>query len=414
MNNCLIFITSSYPYLTQESFIESEIPYLQKKFSKIITLAIDADKNAKIMRAVPENADCYNIAAKRKLISRTQAKLSGAVNYIRGSEFSDIDPEADTPKRKIFMEYFCARAKKEFNLCMKILGKYDFTQYDSITVYSYWFFVAAMIGTMIKNELSENCKNIKLISRAHRYDIYEDVNSLNYLPLRAYLLNKVDAVYACSRDGEMHIKKRYPVFAQKIKHAYLGTIDSGLNVGSEDGFHIVSCSRAASVKRLDRIAQSLALLNEAGIKNLKWTHIGDGPELQKVKKLAEEKLGFMSVDFKGNLCNADVLNFYRKNPVDFFLNVSTSEGLPVSIMEANSFGIPAIATKVGGVDEIIKNQFNGILIPSDFSNEDLAFEIKRMAFSDGETMQRFRENARGYWEENFNAHKNYTEFTELI
>lgn len=414
MKRCLILITSSYPYLTQEPFLESEVPYLKNGFDKIITLAIDIGKGAKKMRATPENADCYNAATQNKTVSRSESLALGALNFVKGSEYSDCDPDANTFKRKMFLEYFSARAQREFKLCMKILNKYDFSQYDSITIYSYWFFVAALIGVKIREALSGKCKKIKLVSRAHGYDVYESVNALDYLPLRPYLLNKVDFVFPCSIDGENHIKKKYPVFESKIKHSYLGTPDSGINRGSENGFHVVSCARAVPLKRLDKIAEGLAQLKDAGIENLKWTHIGDGPELEKVKKIADEKLGFMKVDFKGSISNSEVLNFYRKTPIDAFVNVSNTEGLPVSIMEALSFGIPVIATNVGGVGEIVKHHFNGYLLGVDFSDEDFAFRIKNIAFSDEEKKLRRRQNARAYWEENFNADKNYSEFTEKI
>jgi len=414
LKRCLILITSSYPFLTQESFLESEIPYLQKGFDKIITLAIDIGKDAKKMRATPENADCYNIATQKKVISRTESKIFGAVNYLKGSDYSDEDRDADNFKRKMFLEYFSARAEREYKMCRRILDKYDFSQYDSITVYSYWFFVAALIGVKIKEELSKKCSKVKLISRAHGYDVYENVNALNYLPLRPYLLNKVDALFPCSINGEEHIKKKYPVFDFKIKHSYLGTPDAGTNKASENGLHIVSCSRAVPLKRIDKIAKGLALLKDSGIENLKWTHIGDGPELDRVKKIADEKLGFMAVDFKGNMSNTDVLKFYRKTPIDLFINVSNTEGLPISIMEAISFGIPVVATDVGGVSEIVKNNYNGRLLDVDFSDNDFAHRIRRFYSASQEDKQKFRQNAREYWEQNFNADKNYSEFTEKI
>lgn len=414
MKRCLILLTSSYPYQTQESFLESEIPYLQNHFDKIIMLAIDTGNDAKKMRAIPENADCYNVAKQKKVISRTLSKMIGTINYVKGSEYSDCDSDAKTPKQKIFLEYFCARAEKEFKLCMDILNKYDFTKYDSVTVYSYWFFVAALIGYKIKEALSHECKCIKLVSRAHGYDVYEKVNELNYLPMRAYLLDKFDAVYPCSIDGEQYIKRMYPVFEHKIRHSYLGTVECGLNPGSTEGFRIVSCSRAVPLKRLERIVSGLTELKDAGINKLEWVHIGGGPELDRIKALAAEKLGFMSVKFTGDVTNAEVLDFYRKNSVDLFVNVSNTEGLPVSIMEALSFGVPVLATDVGGVSEIVKTNFNGKTLNVDFDDKDLAFEIKKFAFADSSERKRIKENARLYWEQNFNAETNYNEFADNI
>ena len=407
-------LTSSYPFLTQEQFIESEIPRIQNGFDKIITLAIDIGKGAPKVRATPDNADCYNIAVQSKTVSRLDSKIRGGVRFVVGSDFSDCDRDADTVKRKIFLEYFCARAKKEFGLCMNVLKKYDFSQYDSVTVYSYWFFVSAMIASMIRDELKPHCKKIKLISRAHGYDVYESVNNLNFLPMRAYLLEKFDAVFPCSIDGEEHLRKKYPVFEKKIKHSYLGTADWGMSRGSEDGFHIVSCSHVIPLKRIERIISGLSLLKDAEIPNLKWTHIGDGEELEKIKKLAAEKLDFMEVEFTGDISNTDVLKFYRKNPVDLFVNVSRTEGLPVSLMEAISFGIPVMATNVGGVSEIVKNNYNGRLLDADFDDEDFAFEIKKFSKGDAESKSKMRKNARLYWETNFDADKNYSEFLEKI
>ena len=48
-----------------------------------------------------------------------------------------------------------------------------------------------------------------------------------------------------------------------------------------------------------------------------------------------------------------MLDYYKNNIIDIFINLSASEGIPVSIMDAISFGIPCIATNVGGTGEIV-------------------------------------------------------------
>lgn len=54
---------------------------------------------------------------------------------------------------------------------------------------------------------------------------------------------------------------------------------------------------------------------------------------------------------------------YSEHPVDVFINLSTNEGVPVSIMEAISFDIPIVATDVGGTSEIVTDE-TGILVSS--------------------------------------------------
>ncbi|MEG1497600.1 MAG: glycosyltransferase, partial [Clostridiales bacterium] len=91
-----------------------------------------------------------------------------------------------------------------------------------------------------------------------------------------------------------------------------------------------------------------------------------------------------------------------------------SEGIPVSIMEAISFGIPVIATDVGGVNEIVYNDQNGILLDKDFSDNQLIEAINKFAFMPNDEYLKYRDNARNIWEKNYDAEKNYTEFLNEI
>ena len=73
----------------------------------------------------------------------------------------------------------------------------------------------------------------------------------------------------------------------------------------------------------------------------------------------------------GQIDHDDVLDWFEENPADVIINVSSSEGLPVSIMEAFSYGIPVIATAVGGMPEIVSEDC-GVLLDADFQPEELA------------------------------------------
>jgi glycosyltransferase involved in cell wall biosynthesis len=93
------------------------------------------------------------------------------------------------------------------------------------------------------------------------------------------------------------------------------------------------------------------------------------------------------------------------------VNVSASEGIPVSIMEAMSAYTPVIATDVDGNGEIVQDQYNGFLLSPDFTNEHLAALIEKCANTN---LQPLRQNAYNTWNEKFNAHKNYSNFVKEI
>jgi glycosyltransferase involved in cell wall biosynthesis len=414
MNNCLVLITNSYPYSSEESFLEPELPYLAERFKKIIILAIGLGKGAEQTRVVPDNTDCYNVIPQTRRISRAISFVTGAVRSLLPAD-KDADPEVKGDfKKRVFYEYFRARGEREYAQCEKILDKYDFSEFDSVTVYSYWFFATALVGAKIQDYLKPKSKKVRLVSRAHRYDIYEYANSLKYLPMRKYLLDRFDEIYPCSIDGEKYILEKYPEYKDKVKHRYLGTNDCGVSQMNDDCFHIVSCSRMVGIKRVERIATALSLIDKENTPKLKWTHIGDGETMEKVKEICEEKLGFMDVSLVGLIPNTQVQKFYKNENVDLFINVSTTEGLPVSIMEALSYSVPVIATDVGGTGEIVKDGYNGILIPSDFSDEELADQIQKIVFRDRLQRQQMRDNARQFWMDNFNSEETLRRFSENL
>lgn len=412
MKSCLIMLTSSFPFGTGETFIENEIPYYKDSFDKIIILPIELDPDAKLTRELPSGVAAINASAKKQSIARLGDMIKGIKNLISPSELYKFDREqiGSDLKRRMFFEYFCNRSLRSGADCLKLLEKFDLPQYDSITIYSYWFFATAMAGVVLKEHISEFCENIKLVSRAHRYDIYEDKNAFNYLPLREYLLERYDCVFPCSENGTQHLASRYPQFAEKIKTAYLGTTDKGEATSSQSGMHIVSCAQIMDIKRVEKTIDILERLETLGCTDISWTHIGDGNRREMTESAAKKRLKTTKVTFLGKISNSAVYDFYRNNPVDLFLSTSSSEGLPVSMMEALSFGIPIVSTDVGGVSEIVLDGQTGRLLDVDASDEKFAEIIKEFYDMDSLRYNMYREASRHHWEKNFNAKDNYNKF----
>ena len=146
---------------------------------------------------------------------------------------------------------------------------------------------------------------------------------------------------------------------------------------NDDRLHVVSVSSLLPVKRVHLIAAALKHTQ----RKIKWTHIGGGDTLSEV--LVETgKIGDnVEVDLRGQVAHKDVLKWFEENSADVFVNVSSSEGLPVSFMEAFSYGIPAIATAVGGMPEIVTEDC-GVLLEPDFKPEELGVILEKWDVSD--------------------------------
>ena len=252
------------------------------------------------------------------------------------------------------------------------------------------------------------------MARGHGYDLYEYVNVEDYIPLREKVLEDFDKVFCISEYGREYLKEKYAQVSKEVTVSILGTLDNGVKkVDKTPGrLNIVSCSNIVKIKRVETIVEALSRIKDI---HINWTHYGEGALFDEVKQLAKDKLpSNIKVDFSGFVSNNEVLKDYRMKEYHVFINVSESEGIPVSIMEALSFGIPVVATDVGGTNEIITNNYNGILLEKDFPIDELKDWIGKFSDMIAEEYKSFRINARRSWENKFDADKNYIEFAGYL
>jgi len=277
--------------------------------------------------------------------------------------------------------------------------------------YTFWFDAAAMgIGLAKRRH-----PHLKIVSRAHGYDVYEDRYPVHYLPCRPQALACVDGVFTDSAAGAQYLQDRFPNHRSKIKPALMGIPDPGfLTRKSDDGvFRIVSCAIIRPVKRIDLLLEGIAEASrQRPDVRFEWHHFGNS-EVEGVREhlqtLADKILPENARTYlPGYHGQQELFRYYRDNPIDVFVNVSVSEGTPVSVMEAASCGIPFIATAVGGNKEIVTTE-NGFLLDSNPT----AQEIARAFFSmidHPENIENQRTASRAIWSEKYNAKRNLEKF----
>lgn len=410
LSRLLILITRNYPYEKGEPFIENEISLLNQHFDDVLIISSLTSKKPVHTRIVPKNISIeYN--SKQPYINTLLR------NVVRTSFWKNFYIEVKEEPKVVFNFKRIAKCaafasipdEAVNNIWVKIKG-YNFEKYNEIILYSYWFHYTAAIAIKLKKLI--NNPNILVVSRTHRYDLYEYADQNNYIPFRKYLFRNVDKVFSISEDGHRYLLEKYPEFRDKISISRLGVLERGINPTTSNGvFNLVSCSRVEDLKRVHLIIE---ILSNFKVENIKWTHFGNGSMFNETLKRAEKLTKNIIFDFKGSISNSELMDYYRKNRVDLFINVSSNEGIPVSIMEAISFGIPIIATNVGGTSEIVKHDINGYLIEKDFQIDTVVNLIREMMRMQREKINHMRENSRKIYEEKFNSTKNYKEFVEII
>lgn len=399
----LILFDKKFPYKSGEAFLENEIDEIASFFDKVMIFPLDVYNKDTLTR----NISAQNVDV--KVISKTSLKTRQFIDVLKCFKYFACSEETSIIKKtieSIFISSTSSYAKK----VISNLKGLSFDECDEIFLYSYWFYVTAAVACEVRDYFDSIGVRTFLLSRAHGFDIYEDRRKYRFLPQRKTLLSKIDKIYACSDNGKCYLTKKYSDFSNKISVSYLGTYDHGIGKSSSRNvLKIVSCSRLTSVKRVDLIIKTLKLFQGSGI-SLEWTHLGGGELYDSLRREAKRTLSFMKVHMIGAVPNKEVYDYYLNNEVDLFINVSSSEGLPVSIMEAISFGIPVIATNVGGTGEIVIDGKSGILIEPDFTIERLAENITKIATMSNEEYDKLRKSTRLMWEKFYQAPLNYAEF----
>lgn len=409
MQKNIILITAAYPYGKDEiSFIEPELPYLSSKGHVAILARNEGDNK---VGNVPEGIAVYRI--KNSRIKNIGWMLRNFFSPVLYKEIFYI-----WRKKRTYIWKNIANALLTLTVARRTCSYINeinqrFSEEGELTIYTYWY-DEGTLGALLFKEKSKHQK-IHVVSRIHGCDLYEERTCTGYQPYMCQMDRKIDRVCFISRKGMEYYQGHYgSVDANKYRLCYLGTNkigDGKWNRG--EGLRIISCSHVIPLKRVGLIVEALAQIYTVAVE---WTHFGSGEEEEEVKAKAKRLLSNkenVHYCFMGNVKNEEIHREYVTNVYDCFLSLSETEGLPVSMMEALSYGVPVIATDVGGVSEIV-NDACGCLLNADSTASEIAQTLERFCELPEEEMAEKRAAAVRMWEKNFSAAENYARFAEQV
>lgn len=394
----IMCITASYPYGNKETYFKKELEVLSNNFNKVYILPL-YNPYGNVKRVVPNNVIVEPVLLKQGGLRILQllSSFSFSLKYFK-ELFSRNVFLSPSNLKKWLISYTVYSVGSNY-LKKKELDK------DNVLLYSYWanssFFCHSKFLNLTK------------IVRMHGGDFYLDRNN-GYLPVLYDLLSTSNLLLPISKDIENTLIVKYRLDKKKIVLSYLGVTNletkplNEFNLYDEE-IRIVSCSNIYELKRVDEILRFVHLLSEKTERKVIWRHIGesianDGQYDKLLKGIALiDESSNLDIKLLGAKNNDEVFKFYETFRPNWFMNLSKYEGLPVSIMEAFSFGIPVMATNVGGTNEIV-NMNNGFLIDS---IDDYSELIKNVLDLTEEKYIKMRNNAYKTWDSDFNAEKNY-------
>ncbi|KIC45455.1 glycosyltransferase [Tateyamaria sp. ANG-S1] len=128
----------------------------------------------------------------------------------------------------------------------------------------------------------------------------------------------------------------------------------------EPGKHLVFVGRLAAIKGVPLLLDALVKLKSMHA-DVRLTLIGDGPERQELERRADTLGLSEAVTFTGYLGQNDVAATLKT--ADILVLPSFAEGVPVVLMEAMATGLPVIASRVAGVQELVEDGASGYVLP---------------------------------------------------
>lgn len=130
----------------------------------------------------------------------------------------------------------------------------------------------------------------------------------------------------------------------------------------------VFAGRLETLKNIDKIIRVYSSLDDDIKRRNKLYIAGDGTQREYLHALTASLGETDNVVFTGALDNTELVKLDTKRKI--LLMASTHEGLPTAIAEALTVGVPVVSTDVGDINRVIKNGYNGYLLPVEFSNAD--------------------------------------------
>ena len=230
--------------------------------------------------------------------------------------------------------------------------------------------------------------------------------------VRSFSIKKSDIVVTPSKHLKNFIVNLG--FKNKIEIINNGVFipEENTNIFTNDQINITIVSRLVSHKNIEKIIKAISDLNSPLI-NLNI--IGDGPELNQLQKISLESNNKDNIIFHGKL-NRDEIDHIFLNS-DIYIQASNYEGLPHSLLEAMSYGIPVLCTPVGECKEILGNEDRGYILDLPVSKNNIKSKIseiigeKNIANKKGERGKDFI-NEKYNLTNSFNLYKNL--FTRLL
>lgn len=325
--------------------------------------------------------DKWVYGGREKVVENLARYIKREEFYIEVLVLENIAEKLDNTRQKKLIpniNFYFIKYKNRINLLFSLINFFKKNKYDIILTtifpsFVLFFYIAKKIASL----------NSKIIISIHGF--FKVKNPLSKI-LTPYIFKKSSLVITVSKGLEKYVEEKFKVSKEKVITIYSP-------IFSKENFNISfptppeykkfkNYQKIITIARLDLKSKDFKTLFKAfklvkeKVKKIKLFILGDGPDYENIKKLAEQLNILKDIIFLGAKDNP----FWYLKYSDVFVLSSFYEGLPVTILEAFICRCLVVATDCPfGPREILGKSKNGLLVPcNDFrAMADSIFEILR-------------------------------------
>lgn len=303
----------------------------------------------------------------------------------------------DFIKKSFF--YFCALLRI---LCIFVVSKPDI-------VYMHMSYKGSFTRKYIVHKF---CKifGIKDIIHLHGSEFekwYSSVDRIKQGKIRKLLLES-DEFIVLGNEWKRIIQQIEPL-------AKITIINNGIKIPSftakwnDEKCQVLFLGVLIPRKGVSDLIQAAKLIKRSGkIQNIEFVFAGIGEDEDKLKEQVKEANLEKFISFIGWVSGEKKEELFLHKQI--FALPSYNEGLPVSILEAASYGLPIVSTNVGDISSVVKDGINGYLIkPGDIQ----ALSERILSLSDQQLWEKFSYESRKIAKEKFNIDLFYSKLLEV-
>lgn len=408
----ILFLTHSFPFPPGEQFIEEELIHWAQRSDASVILVPSSSGDGTPAQAIPQKIRLDTSLTRSSIWMKRLSVVHVAL--LRPWLYQDL--LLQFRMRRLSLTTFVTAIITTLDTLHYLRDlKTLVSLYSPDIIYAYWNSSLAYAAAALKGFGFRG----KIVSRAHRFDLYELEAPGRHHCLKRIFVPNFSSIYCLSPEAVEEFKTSYGA-PETLEARPLGVFlpEKASPYYHATEFHVVSCSFCVQKKRIDRIIQALELLaKRQPERKIRWTHLGGGPLLSAHQKLAKKLLSQFTnlrYTFRGMLSQAQIKEFYQTESVSAILNLSESEGIPVSILEAMGYAIPAVASDVGSTKSAVHHQVNGYLLSSLPSLEEVSEALIWLDRLSETSRQQLRSEARRTIQQNFESQKAYRDFIDSV